>query len=390
MKIAYIYTNFHLAGGIERITSAKLNYLADIEKNDVHLILSDDGSQEPYYKLSDNIKLHYLSIDFPKNKSLKQFYKWYFKEKQAEKLYEKRLEELLLKEKFDIVVCVFFNAASKFLYKINDGSKKILETHQDKYGALREAENSKFPLLTHWSLSNKIKNFDNLTKHYDAFVVLTEGDKSKWKYQNNIHAIPNFTDFVEKHKSVYADYHQKKVICAGRISHHQHKGWDLLIKAWYIVVKDFPDWHLDLVGTSNKEPYDLWIQEVKALNLSKSISFHPMTNEIEKWYKNHSIFVMASRYEGFGIVLIEAMSCGLPLVAFDCPSGPAEIITNTEDGYLAEAENIQDLADKLMLLMKQEEKRREMGYKAKENVMRFSVENVMNQWESLFKQLLRI
>ena len=104
-------------------------------------------------------------------------------------------------------------------------------------------------------------------------------------------------------------------------------------------------------------------------------------------YRESSICVMSSRYEGFPMVLVEAMASGVPCVAFDCPFGPRNIIRNEEDGLLVEYLNPQALADGLCRLIEDDDLRRRFGQQARENIKRFSKESVMGQWEQLFCSL---
>ncbi len=144
-------------------------------------------------------------------------------------------------------------------------------------------------------------------------------------------------------------------------------------------------WKLDIFGEG--EDYDFLQQLILSKKLEHAITINPPTENIILEYLNSSVYVMSSRYEGFGMVLVEAMSCGLPCISFDCPDGPAEIIQNNEDGVIVENGNISLLAEKIKLLIHDEKFRIKIGKKAKENVKRFSPNIIMKEWNNLFQQL---
>ena len=118
------------------------------------------------------------------------------------------------------------------------------------------------------------------------------------------------------------------------------------------------------------------------------IFIHEPTSEIIAKYQESSIYIMSSRYEGFGMVLLEAMACGIPCVSFDCPYGPSDIIHDGEDGFLVKHLDTTALAERICYLIENPEIRKEMGEKAKRNIKRYSRENVMAQWTELFNHLL--
>ena len=176
----------------------------------------------------------------------------------------------------------------------------------------------------------------------------------------------------------------KTIISVGRYS--EQKGYDLLIESWKIVAQKHPDWCINIYGEG--ELKDSLQQQINTANLQQQIKLcQPVTN-ITKKYLESTFYVMSSRFEGFGLVLMEAMNCGLPCVSFDCPYGPSGIIRHQEDGLLVDNGNIHALAESICYMIENQEKRIEMGKKAKENIQRYSRGSIMAQWESLFQLLV--
>jgi len=407
MKIIYFIDRISSStgGGMERILTAKVNMLSE-RGHQVGIITIEDGKQAPYYPLNKNVKVFYLDIEkrlleiMKRKKSLSklQKIKSLFK-KSYDPQYAQKVIEILNQEKPDI--CIGCLMKSEFdilpLHKLKDGSKKILEFHNSKQGILHLTRTAKFPKLTQWYFKNiKLKEYEKIIKkYYNAFVVLTHKDRKDWKNLKNITIIPNFTTMAQDNR--FPDYNQKIILSVGRMDYQ--KGFDLLIKAWTILEHKYPDWQLRIIGkakdTSN-HPSDLayhqlasYLDKVIHKNKLKNIKILPAVKNIEEEYYKSSIYTGASRFEGFGLVFLEAMSCGLPCVSFDTPCGPSEIITDKEDGYIAEYLNIEDLANKLSLLMDDQDKREKMGKKAKVNIKRFSPDKIITQWEKLFNQIVK-
>ena len=376
-KIIYIYGGLYSPNGMSYMISQKVNYLADYTDFEMGLVLTERPNAPRYYQLSKNVKSVNFDINFDELDTMPFFKKicfYWFKQHR----YKKLLTSYLLSERADIVVSVTRREIN-FLTKINDGSKKIAEIHFARI-FYRQINKKYFPscvnqLLSRLWMNSLIRNL----KHLERFVVLTNEDKENWPELNNVIVIPNFVSNVPNEKS---NLSAKRVIAVGRYS--QQKGFDMLIHAWKIVNQVYPDWQLHIFGPGNKDVY----QEIAVQNgLNEVVFCHHATNDIYSEYLGSSVFVLSSRYEGFGLVIVEAMGAGLPVVSFSCPCGPKDIITEGVDGFLVEPNNVNLLAERLCMLMGDESLRKRMGENSAKKVSFYSQRVIMDSWIKLFEEL---
>lgn len=373
MKIIYCINSTSNSGGMERILMNKANYLVDVLNYDVSIVTTEQRGQKHFFPFSKRIKFYDLGINYDEDKDKNIIYRLAAKQCKK-KMHEQKLTALLYKEKPDICISMF-DRDFDFLYKIKDGSKKILEYHFTKYIKVIEAKN---PLMK-WIQRIRTERWSVVIRKYHRFVVLTEEDKEQWRNFKNICVIPNFIPHLSTER---ASCTSKRVISAGRASFQ--KGFDLLIDAWKLVAEQFPEWELYIFGNGNKHELE---KQIQSRNIS-SIKLMPATSEIEKEYVKSSIYVMSSRYEGLPMVLIEAMSCGLPLVSFACPCGPKDIITDSF-GSLVPNGDTQALATALMKWMQNEDMRKQGGKCAYEASKQYSQETVMKKWIDLFEKVIK-
>ena len=214
----------------------------------------------------------------------------------------------------------------------------------------------------------------------EAIVTLTNDDAEDWrKVSNHVHVIPNLVHLNDTNQ--YSDCTAKRVLFVGRFEEQKRIGE--LFRIWQLAHPKFSDWKLDLYGDGSL--WEEYKREADALNIN--IEIHKPTAQIMDVYRNSSVFVMTSLYEPFGLVIPEAMSCGLPVVSYDSPYGPPGIISDGEDGFLIPMHDIQAFANRLCQLMGNEELRKEMGKRAIVSSQRFSADKIMPMWKELFEKL---
>lgn len=378
IKIAYCLPSLHLAGGMERVLTIKANYFAEVLRYDIYVILTDGKDKQPYYQLSPKIHVINLDINFDElwNKSFIKKIRIYLSK---QRIYKKKLKECLFNIKPDITVSMLRREIN-FINSIKDGSIKIGEIHVNKDNFRDFSEERKNKSIK--KIISKIWTYQLIRelKRLDRFITLSYEDKAKWVELNNIEVINNPLPFFPGKVS---DCNNNEVIAVGRYVYQ--KGFDLLIEAWKIISDKHPDWKLNIYGEGDRKEY---IEQLNELNIKQSCFLNIASNNIMNKFCSSSIFVLSSRYEGFGMVITEAMACGIPTVSFACPCGPKDIIKDNIDGFLVENGNIKDLADKICYLIEHENIRKEMGKSARISVERFKIENIAIQWKNLFESLI--
>lgn len=365
MKLLYITNQISGPGGLERVLSIKASYFADTFKYEVHILTMNDTPDQLFFEFSPSIQIHNIRV--PSNKF------GYVKS------YMAKINQTIKKVKPDLVlVCDDGLKGLLFPFLFRTSAPLIYERHVSKEVARGTGPNTVFNKLRTRMVYTLMKWGG---KRFDAFVVLTKGNLKEWDL-NNTHVIPNPLPF---HKGDMANLENKVVIAVGKQSFQ--KGYDRLIQCWIEVQKHFPEWQLHIFGS--KDPGKETEKQVERLQLSSTIKlFEPVRNIREKFTAS-SIHVLSSRYEGFGMVIIEAMACGLPSVSFDCPYGPSDIIDDGKNGFLIPNGDIDALAKALMDVMGDFKKRKEMGKYAFESVDRFAMPVIGKQWKNLFEQLVQ-
>lgn len=367
-----------MAGGVERVLTLKANYFAEVYGYDITIITTDGIDKECFFSLSPKVKVINMNINFEEmwhHSFLKRLSLYIPKER----LFKKKLTEELNRIKPDITISLLRREIN-FLTDIYDGSKKIGEIHINRAHYRNFTPNRtnlfKASFAKYWmaGLVKKIKKLDR-------FVVLTEYDRQAWQEVPRVDVIPNPLPFYPK---INDAPRRKRIIAVGR--YFDEKGYDLLLKAWAIVEQRSDDWELAIYGDGNKSFYE---RLASSLNLDKRrCRLYERIHDVQEEYIDSSLFVCTSRFEGFGMGIIEAMACGLPVVAFDCLWGPRSIITNTEDGILVENGNVKKFAEAILYLIENPVKLQKMSDNAHDNVWRFNIEGIALKWQKLFDEVV--
>ena len=373
MKILYCIAGTYNSGGMERVLSNKANYLA-AHGHEVTIVTTDQRGQAPFFELDRRIRCIDIDVNYETNNGKSFFNKVaHYPFKQFK--HKRRLAKVLKEIKPDIAISMFCNDAS-LLPRMKDGSKKVLEIHFSRFKRLQYDRKGLWRLADKWRNRNELK----VASRFDRFVVLTHEDSCYWGGLSNMSVIPNARTFV---CDAPAPLDRHRVIAVGRYTYQ--KGFDMLLDAWARVCKQVNGWELHIIGDG--ESRDALAAQIKELSLQDSAVLCPATKNIKEAYQEASILVMSSRYEGFGMVLLEAATAGVPAVSFDCKCGPSEIIKDGETGFLVAPGDTASLAEKMLMLMKDEALRKKMGKAAFADSSRFSTETVMKQWTDLFDGL---
>lgn len=376
MKLLYCTHSLCNPGGMERVLLNKVAYLKQHTDWEITIVTTDQKQRPVFYPLPEGVRMMDLGINYTddNNQGVWKKITGYLLKK---KLHRQRLSALLELEKPDVMVSLY-PSESSFYPSLKDGSKKVLELHFYKFFRLQYGRKGLLGLI------DKFRTWqdERIVRKFDKFVVLSNEDRGYWGELPNIQVIPNAALFVAKKHS---DVSRKRIIAVGRLDYQ--KGFDRLIEAWRIVQQhpEFQGWQLDIFGQG--EWKEMLQGRVQQYGLQGTLHINAPTKQIGEEYANSSMLVMSSNYEGFPMVMIEAMACGLPAVSFDFQCGPKDIIRHGVNGLLVKNGDIQGLADAMMTLMGDEALRKQMSLEARMVTETYSEEKVMGKWISLFEGL---
>lgn len=353
--VCFLIGNLNSTGGTERVTSLIANEL--VKKGYSITILSLFGGDSPFYFLDKNIKTHAL---FKHKVSFRtQFLSCMW-----------RLRNFVMMHKVDSLIVVdslscVFSVPALFGLKI----KHICWEH--------------FNFNVNLGVRFRDIGRKWAAKHCDYIITLTHKDKILWENGlGNIRAkilpIANPAPYESIEHLPSLDF--KTVLAVGRLTYQ--KGFDLLLQAWGIVCESNKDWTLKIVGGGEDE-HKLKQQAID-LRIQDRVIFVPPTKNIDEHYRSATFYCMSSRFEGLPMVLLEAQAYGLPIISFDCDTGPSDVIEDTCNGFLVEDGVENSLAKKILFLIDfNEHEFSEMAIRSKMNINKYNVSNIVEDWDEV-------
>ena len=376
MKIVYCTDTVCYPGGIQMVTMAKANALAKVPGNEVWIVVTDH-TKPPLISLEDvhlvNLNVNYYEDDW---KGYWYIIKGNF---QKRRLHKQRLQKFLNEIEPDIVVST--GTSEKYFLpslKVKSHPSFIREMHFVKNYRRLSANSIRDKISSGYS---EFYDYCFKIRKYDKIVTLTHEDRERnWQGNNDVVVIPNP---VTAQVNVQSKCCNPKAIAAGRLV--RIKNFSSLIRLWKKVVSVHPEWILEIWGKGDQETVLKNLIESSALD--NNVLLKGYTSDIYAKMAEASMFLLTSEHEGFGLVLLEAMSVGLPVISYACPTGPRDLITDGENGFLIQPNDEDGFVEKVCRLIEDGELRMKMSENALRTSENYQMEKIINMWMDLFHSL---
>jgi glycosyltransferase involved in cell wall biosynthesis len=365
MKIVYVYPAVAAKGGVERILVDKMNLLAREPDCEVYLLTYNQGTHPVSYALDKHVRHIDLDVRLHAKYRYRGLRRLWEGWKRSRWLCQ-RLQQTLHAVCPDVLVTATLGDLS-LLLKLKGDTPLVVESHGG-YDHLID-----YPVMN-WRACWDIRRRYRLLRKADAIVSLTETDARKWRMSYpQVQVIPNVVHLNPTDR--YSELTQKRILFVGRLA--EQKGIPELVAVWRQVYERHPDWQLDIYGEG---------EQARLCQHVQGVHVFPPVADIWSKYRESSMLVLTSRWEPFGLVIPEAMSCGLPVVSFE-GDGPSSIISDGKDGFLVKNRDITTFADKVCQLIEDATLRQRMGLLARHSAQRYSADKIIPQWKQLFTRL---
>ena len=380
MNLLYCIPHLYNSGGMERVLTQKVNWLAAHTDYTITIVTTEPtptGTPKCYFPLSEKVQVVELNIDFNADYT-KPLLPKYCAHMRRMRAYKRALTEYIVQHGIELCISL---GGKEIAFLRHLPCRTIAEMHfaMDQRRQLIEANHKSL----FWSLVGEVRTRQlvQAVKPLERLVVLTEADKAAWEKAGctNVTVIPNPCS-LDGQKVSIKSAKSKTILAVGRL--HEQKGFDLLLQAWKPIEKTYSDWSLRIVGEGPKRA-ELEAQ-IESQSL-KRVVLAGATNNVLDEYEAASIFVLSSRYEGFSLVLAEAMWCGTPCVSFDCPHGPAELLAD-DRGWLVPDGDIAELTAQIAYALSHPEEALKRAQKAQSFAQTtYSEAAIMPQWVQLIE-----
>ncbi|MCI6419532.1 MAG: glycosyltransferase family 4 protein [Bacteroidales bacterium] len=381
MNLLYCIPHLYNSGGMERVLTQKVNWLAAHTDYTITIVTTEPtptGTPKCYFPLSEKVQVVELNIDFNADYT-KPLLPKYCAHMRRMRAYKRALTEYIVQHGIELCISL---GGKEIAFLRHLPCRTIAEMHfaMDQRRQLIEANHKSL----FWSLVGEVRTRQlvQAVKPLERLVVLTDADKAAWEKAGctNVTVIPNPCMLDNCQLSTIHSQFPKTVLAVGRL--HEQKGFDLLLQAWKPIEKTYSDWSLRIVGEGPKRA-ELEAQ-IESQSL-KRVVLAGATNNVLDEYEAASIFVLSSRYEGLPLALIEAMWSGLPCIAFDCPQGPAELLAE-DRGWLVPNGDIAELTAQIAYALSHPEEALKCAQKAQIFAQTtYSEAAIMPQWVQLIE-----
>jgi glycosyltransferase involved in cell wall biosynthesis len=373
MRIVFVLRAVVLSGGIERVFIDKANWMAS-HGHGVLFLTYEQGLHPFSFPLNtavchEDLECRFFTV-YQKSVFTRPIRKLLMKYR-----FKKRLHAIIEKFRPDVMaIPCNLEEFQKVAISMNQYVPVVYESHSTFLDIMEENAS--------WAHRFWQRMKHRCVKKCDLVISLTEGDAFCWrKYVNRVCVLPNpLTSYI--FHPVVRD--NARIICAGRLT--QTKRFDRVIDAFSMIADKYPEWVVDIFGEGDL--HEQLQKQIAECHLTDRMIIKPPTRYIYAEYQNSSFFVLGSDYESFGLVLIEAMACGIPVVSVNCPFGPVEIIDDGVTGLLS-GNTPKDLSEKMEWMITHEAERQEMGRQAHHAAARYQQDVVMKQWVDAYLSVLK-
>lgn len=361
MKVVYCVHSLHTAGGMEKVISFKANWLAEKYGHEVHIVTAHLHGRKPYFPLSPKVRVVDLGIN----------------DRTGGARYVRALDKTLRLIEPDVLV--------------STGGSDVFHILRCRYSCARVVEyHFSHDKFIHKYGDNLLSRFRTERLHrammsYDAIVALSSYDEEYFKglpYAAGKRIIQIYNP-VDMKVDELAALEARRFLAVGRLS--PEKNFEEALRVWSLVVSRHPDWRLDIYGEGRMR--ERLEELVESMGLGGKVYLRGNSRRLKDEYLSASGILLTSRYEGLGLVLMEAAVAGLPSVANDCPGGVGEIVEDGGSGFLTACGDTRAMADRVCGLIESFELRRRMGARAAELASAYGPEVIMSRWDELFREL---